>query len=71
MLVSAFMPTRRFAPLPWLTRDINTDEYEKISSEEPPLEQLTLIGVVGHGPSSAWVVESVAAFRLAGVCCVA
>ncbi|KAI8137844.1 PMCA-type calcium-translocating P-type ATPase [Fennellomyces sp. T-0311] len=51
-------------------RDIKTEEYERTTSqaEEPPLEELTLIGIVGiMDPLRPGVVESVAKFREAGV----
>lgn len=49
-------------------RDVSSDRYNKFSSEEPPLEDLTLIGIVGiMDPLRPGVVESVAKFRKAGV----
>ncbi|KAI9244834.1 PMCA-type calcium-translocating P-type ATPase [Phascolomyces articulosus] len=50
-------------------RDINTEEFESATSnDEPPLEELTLIGIVGiMDPLRPGVVESVAKFREAGV----
>jgi Ca2+-transporting ATPase len=49
-------------------RDISKSQYKKISDEEPPLEKLTLIGIVGiMDPLRPGVVESVTAFREAGV----
>lgn len=49
-------------------RDIKTDQFESISDDEPPLEDLTLIGIVGiMDPLRPGVVESVAKFREAGV----
>ncbi|KAG2226932.1 hypothetical protein INT45_010211 [Circinella minor] len=50
-------------------RDIKTDEYENAAdTDEPPLEELTLIGIVGiMDPLRPGVVESVAKFREAGV----
>ncbi|RCH98722.1 hypothetical protein CU098_001564, partial [Rhizopus stolonifer] len=49
-------------------RDISKSEYKKYSDDEPPLEELTLIGIVGiMDPLRPGVVESVTAFREAGV----
>ncbi|KAI8388871.1 PMCA-type calcium-translocating P-type ATPase [Radiomyces spectabilis] len=49
-------------------RDINSNDYKSLSNDEPPLEKLTLIGIVGiMDPLRPGVVESVAAFRQAGV----
>ncbi|KAI8991117.1 PMCA-type calcium-translocating P-type ATPase [Mycotypha africana] len=50
-------------------RDISASDMENsISDEEPPLEGLTLLGIVGiMDPLRPGVVESVAAFRQAGV----
>ncbi|KAI9244630.1 PMCA-type calcium-translocating P-type ATPase, partial [Sporodiniella umbellata] len=49
-------------------RDISTSEQKKLSDDEPPLEKLTLIGIVGiMDPLRPGVVESVSAFRQAGV----
>lgn len=49
-------------------RDISKSQYKKISDDEPPLEKLTLIGIVGiMDPLRPGVVESVTAFREAGV----
>ncbi|KAI9495890.1 PMCA-type calcium-translocating P-type ATPase [Zychaea mexicana] len=50
-------------------RDIKTDQFENASDDdEPPLEELTLIGIVGiMDPLRPGVVESVAKFREAGV----
>lgn len=50
--------------------ELNHDEYASTSSEEdePPLEELTMIGVVGiQDPLRPGVVEAVRAFRQAGV----
>ncbi|KAF7720873.1 hypothetical protein EC973_005882 [Apophysomyces ossiformis] len=49
-------------------RDINTEEFGRLSNDEPPLEDLVLIGIVGiMDPLRPGVVESVSAFRQAGV----
>ncbi|KAG2196901.1 hypothetical protein INT47_005125 [Mucor saturninus] len=49
-------------------RDVSSSDYKGVSDEEPPLEDLTLIGIVGiMDPLRPGVVESVAAFRDAGV----
>ncbi|KAI8976450.1 PMCA-type calcium-translocating P-type ATPase [Pilobolus umbonatus] len=49
-------------------RDISSSEYKELSDNEPPFEDLVLIGVVGiMDPLRPGVVESVAAFRQAGV----
>ncbi|KAI7880657.1 PMCA-type calcium-translocating P-type ATPase [Lichtheimia hyalospora FSU 10163] len=49
-------------------RDIKQDEYNNAAGEEPPLERLVLIGIVGiMDPLRPGVVESVAKFREAGV----
>lgn len=49
-------------------RDISKSDYKNLSDEEPPLEKLTLIGIVGiMDPLRPGVVESVTAFRQAGV----
>ncbi|KAL9552216.1 hypothetical protein MBANPS3_003883 [Mucor bainieri] len=49
-------------------RDISKSKYKKVSDDEPPLEELTLIGIVGiMDPLRPGVVESVSAFRQAGV----
>ncbi|KAI8888475.1 PMCA-type calcium-translocating P-type ATPase [Backusella circina FSU 941] len=49
-------------------RDISSSEFKEVSDEEPPLEKLTLIGIVGiMDPLRPGVVESVTAFRQAGV----
>ncbi|KAG0941813.1 hypothetical protein G6F57_007328 [Rhizopus arrhizus] len=49
-------------------RDVSKSEYKKLNEDEPPLEELTLIGIVGiMDPLRPGVVESVTAFRQAGV----
>ncbi|KAI7861506.1 PMCA-type calcium-translocating P-type ATPase [Spinellus fusiger] len=49
-------------------RDINKHTYDTMSEEEPDLNELVLIGIVGiMDPLRPGVVESVAAFREAGV----
>ncbi|KAI8090785.1 PMCA-type calcium-translocating P-type ATPase [Thamnidium elegans] len=49
-------------------RDISKRRFKKVSDEEPPLDELTLIGIFGiMDPLRPGVVESVAAFRDAGV----
>lgn len=49
-------------------RDISSKEYKKVSDDEPPLEELVLMGIVGiMDPLRDGVVESVTAFREAGV----
>jgi Ca2+-transporting ATPase len=49
-------------------RDIDSSEFKQVSDDEPPLEKLTLIGIVGiMDPLRPGVVESVTAFRQAGV----
>jgi Ca2+-transporting ATPase len=49
-------------------RDISSSEFKEVSDEEPPLEKLTLIGIVGiMDPLRPGVVEAVTAFRQAGV----
>lgn len=49
-------------------RDISEEEYRAISDEQLPLRDLTLMGIVAiQDPLRPGVVESVAAFRRAGV----
>ncbi|CEI89022.1 Putative Calcium-translocating P-type ATPase, PMCA-type [Rhizopus microsporus] len=49
-------------------RDISKSQYKKLNDDEPPIEELTLIGIVGiMDPLRPGVVESVSAFRQAGV----
>ncbi|KAI7898578.1 PMCA-type calcium-translocating P-type ATPase [Cokeromyces recurvatus] len=49
-------------------RDISEDDYKQISDDEPPLKEFILIGIVGiMDPLRPGVVESVTAFRQAGV----
>ncbi|KAJ2958565.1 hypothetical protein NQZ79_g5887 [Umbelopsis isabellina] len=49
-------------------RDMTQDQYKKIKEDEPPLENLVIIGIVGiMDPLRPGVVESVQAFRNAGV----
>ncbi|OBZ88463.1 Calcium-transporting ATPase PAT1 [Choanephora cucurbitarum] len=49
-------------------RDISKSEYKKCSDDEPPSDELVLIGIVGiMDPLRPGVVESVTAFREAGV----
>lgn len=49
-------------------RNVSSEEYGRMSGEEPPLEKLTLMGIVGiMDPLRPGVVESVAKFREAGV----
>jgi Ca2+-transporting ATPase len=49
-------------------RDISGKEFKNVSDDEPPLEELTLIGIVGiMDPLRPGVLESVTAFREAGV----
>jgi Ca2+-transporting ATPase len=49
-------------------RDLSNGDFGGVSDEEPPLENLILIGIVGiMDPLRPGVVESVAAFRHAGV----
>ncbi|KAG0166825.1 hypothetical protein DFQ28_006855 [Apophysomyces sp. BC1034] len=49
-------------------RDISADQLSNVSNDEPPLEDLVLIGIVGiMDPLRPGVVESVTAFRQAGV----
>lgn len=49
-------------------KDISSRKYKKVKDEEPPLDELTLIGIFGiMDPLRPGVVESVAAFRDAGV----
>ncbi|KAL0075273.1 PMCA-type calcium-translocating P-type ATPase [Phycomyces blakesleeanus] len=49
-------------------RDLSSSKYEDMSDDEPTLKDLVLIGIVGiMDPLRPGVVESVAAFREAGV----
>ncbi|KAI8890213.1 PMCA-type calcium-translocating P-type ATPase, partial [Backusella circina FSU 941] len=49
-------------------RDLSNGDFGGVSDDEPPLENLILIGIVGiMDPLRPGVVESVAAFRHAGV----
>ncbi|CAH1756465.1 4762_t:CDS:2 [Entrophospora sp. SA101] len=49
-------------------RDITSNDFQKITDEEPPLEKLICLGIVGiQDPLRPGVVESVHAFKRAGV----